>query len=235
MGGRAWPGIAILILVFASACTANGPLVRASASPSATASPTVTPSGAEPTLEPSASPIAETNAAPSGGANRCSTATPTTASNPLVLVSNPNHDQILLNSLHDPAHATTLCTLSGAGFRFISGTEMGFATSSSSNDPINGTTTIGRLSVTGLMPVVDAVVQGEVMDFAWSPDGASMAYLLYTVAPGLGSGDANQLGLKSGADQPHPLPPFIPPSARAAHTPHPIQRRLSPAGHALFM
>src|SRR5258708_40241837 len=60
------------------------------------------------------------------------------------------------------------------------------------------------------MPVVDAVVQGEVMDSAWSPDGASMAYLLYTAAPGLGSGDANQLWLKSGADQPHPLTPLIP-------------------------
>src|SRR5258708_2191883 len=235
MGGRAWPGIAILILVFASACTANGPLVRPSASPSATASPTVTPSGAEPTLEPSASPIAEPTPVPQTGASITCTATPTTASNPLVLVSNPNHDQILLNSLHDPAHATTLCTLSGAGFRFISGTEMSFATSSSSNDPINGTTTIGRLSVTGLMPVVDAVVQGEVMDFAWSPDGASMAYLLYTAAPGLGSGDANQLWLKSGADQPHPLTPLIPLFGRGGAISDPIYVRFSPDGKYLLM
>src|SRR5260370_25059919 len=210
MAGRPCPGTATLLLGFAPPSSANGPLVRASASPSVTASPRVTPSGAEPTLEPSASPGAEPTPVPQTGASITCSAIPTTASNPLVLVSNPKHDQVLLNSLHDPAHATTLCTLSGAGFKFISCTEMCFATSSSSNDPINGTTTIGRLSVTGLMPVVDAVVQGEVMDFAWSPDGASMAYLLYTASPGLGSGYANQLWLTPGPDQPPPLTPLIP-------------------------
>src|SRR5258708_21304998 len=78
------------------------------------------------------------------------------------------------------------------------------------------------------MPVVDAVVQGEVMDSAWSPDGASMAYLLYTAAPGLGSGDANQLWLKSGADQPHPLTPLIPLFGRGGSLTHQLPPPLFP-------
>src|SRR5258708_10078972 len=80
------------------------------------------------------------------------------------------------------------------------------------------------------MPVVDAVVQGEVMDSAWSPDGASMAYLLYTAAPGLGSGDANQLWLKSGADQPHPLTPLIPLFGRGGSISDQIYLPFSPDG-----
>src|SRR5258708_6143959 len=212
MGWRSWFGIAMVVLVFSSACTASGPLVRASASPSpsAVASSTAAPSSAVPSLEPSASPTAEPTVATRPGASLTCYGTPTAASHPLVLVSNPNHDQVLLESLHDPAHVTRFCVLGGGGYRVVSDTEIGFSTSSSPNDPIGGTTTIGRMSVTGRLPVVDAVVHGDVMDFAWSPDGGSMAYLLYTLAPGLGSGDANQLWLKSGGGQPRALTPLIP-------------------------
>jgi hypothetical protein len=235
MGRRARLGIAIVLLVFASGCTASGPLVRASASPSAVASSTAAPSSAAPSLEPSASPTAKPTVASQPGASLTCYGTPTAASHPLVLVSNPNHDQVVLESLHDPAHATPLCVLGGGGYRFVSDTEIGFSTSSSPNDPIGGTTTIGRMSVTGGLPVVDAVVHGDVMDFAWSPDGASMAYLLYTLAPGLGSGDANQLWLKSGGGQPRALTPLIPLFGRGGSISDQISVRFSHDGKYLLM
>jgi hypothetical protein len=52
--------------------------------------------------------------------------------------------------------------------------------------------------------------KGEALDVVWSPNGSSVAYLTYTYAPDLGSGDANQLWLKVGAADPKPVTPLIP-------------------------
>jgi hypothetical protein len=153
----------------------------------------------------------------------------------MVITSSPNEAKVSLRSFHDPAHPTTLCALSGGGFRFISNTEIGYATRSSPNDPITGTSTIGRMSLTDLKPVVVTVVQGDVMDFAWSPDGASVAYLLYTAAPGLGSGEANQLWLKSGNDPPRTLTPLIPLFGRDGSMSDQISVRFSNDGKYLSM
>ena len=48
------------------------------------------------------------------------------------------------------------------------------------------------------------------MDFAWSPDGFAVAYLVYAEAPGLGSGSANQLWLKIGKTPARALTPMMP-------------------------
>jgi hypothetical protein len=136
---------------------------------------------------------------------------PSAASAPLLITWSPNRDHIYYESLHDPVNPGLICTLGGGTFRIISPTDIGYVTSSSSNDPLNGTSTIGRVSLTDLHhPVVVAKVQGDVLDVAWSPDGSSVAYLLYASAPGMGSGSANQLWLKTGDAEPRALTPLIP-------------------------
>src|ERR1700694_1087658 len=201
---RAWFGVAVLLLVIGSACTANGPLVRGSTSHSASAaSPTPVPSQ-QPSPPEAPSPIP-------GAIFVACQMIPSAASAPLVITLTPNRDHILLDSLRDPANPGTICTLGGGTFRIITATEIGYVTTSSSNDPINDTSTIGRISLTDLHhPVIVAKVQGDVMDVAWSPDGSSVAYLLYTANPGLGSGAANQLWLKIGDAQPRALTRLIP-------------------------
>jgi len=116
-----------------------------------------------------------------------------------------DHQKSLIQSFHDPLHPTTLCTMSGGDFKFISRTEIGYVTISSSNDPIHGTSVIGRMSLTDLKPVTVVEVRGYAVQFAWSPDGSSVAYLVYLEA----SGNANQLWLKTGTALPQALTPPI--------------------------
>jgi hypothetical protein len=147
----------------------------------------------------------------------------------------PNRDHIVLDSLHDPANPGDLCTLSGGNFRFISATDIGYVTNSSSTDPIDGSSTIGRVNLADRRPHVVTTMQGDVMDFAWSPDGSNVAYLLYTAAPGLGSGDANQLWLKEGDSAPRPLTPLIPLFGRGGSISDEIMVRFSHDGKYLLM
>jgi hypothetical protein len=140
-------------------------------------------------------------------------ATPSAAFEPLVLTWTPDQPQppLLLNSLRDPAHPITLCTIQGTyGVRFISATEIGYVTNASLNSPAEGRSVIMRMSLTDLKPVAVDSVEGQVMDMAWSPDGSSVAYLVDANAPGLGSGSANRLWIKTGTASPRALTPLIP-------------------------
>jgi WD40 repeat protein len=130
-----------------------------------------------------------------------------------------------------------LCTTSWAsGFRFISSTEVGYAiTTSLWNQPGGARSVIARMSWTDLKPAVVADVPGDVMDFAWSPDGSSLAYLLYTSAPGIGSGAGNQLWLKTGDAAPRALTPLIPLYGRGGSISDQILVRFSRDGKYLLM
>jgi len=86
-----------------------------------------------------------------------------------------------------------------------------------------------------LKPVPVVEVQGMVMDFAWSPDGSSVAYLVYLEAPGLGSGSANQLWLKTGSDSSRALTPLIPLFGRGGSISDETIVRFSPDGKYLLM
>ena len=88
--------------------------------------------------------------------------------------------------------------------------DIGFVTNPSSNDPIHSTSTIWRANLFNHMRVALAEVQGMVMDVAWSPDESSVAYLVYTDAPGMVSGSAHQLWLKAGKAPARALTPLIP-------------------------
>jgi hypothetical protein len=147
-----------------------------------------------------------------------------------------DRQQVVLDTFRDPTHPTTLCGITGGyDFRFISGSEIGYVTNSSSNNPIRGTSVIARMNLTGLKPVPVVAVQGDVMDVAWSSDGSSVAYLLYTDAPGIGSGAANQLWLKVGDAAPRPLTPLIPLFGRGGSVDDQILVRFSPDGKYLVM
>ena len=138
-----------------------------------------------------------------------------------------------LISLADPAVANTLCKISVArNARFISRTEFGYLTNSSSNDPIHGTTQIARHVLSNVPPVVVVSVQGDVMDFAWSPDGSTLAYLLYTEDA---NGAANQLWLKVGSAAPRALTPPIPLFGRGGSADDQILVRFSHDGKYLLM
>jgi hypothetical protein len=146
-----------------------------------------------------------------------------------------NHVQTSIVSLHDPVHPITFCQMNGvAQFKFISRTEIGYFTSSSMNNP-DATAVIWRTSLTDLKPVAVATVQGRIMDLAWTPDGSSVAFLLDTYAPGLGSGSANQLWLKTGEAAPRALTPLIPVFGRGGSISDQILVRFSNDGKYLLM
>ncbi|HEV2027088.1 MAG TPA: hypothetical protein VGS16_00980 [Candidatus Dormibacteraeota bacterium] len=133
-------------------------------------------------------------------------------------------------------HPTPLCTIDGAyNVRFISGTEIGFVTNPSMNDPTSNTSLIQRMNLADLKPVSVAAVPGTVMDLAWSPDGSSVAYLVDTNAPGLGSGNANQLWLKTGSAPPRALTPLIPLFGRGGSISDQILVRFSHDGKYLLV
>jgi hypothetical protein len=90
---------------------------------------------------------------------------------------------------------------------------------------------ISQMSLTDLKPVPILAVKGDVMDVAWSPDGSSIAYLLYTEVP-----DAiNQLWLKTGSAPPRALTPPIPLFGRDGSADDQILVRFSPDGKYLLM
>jgi hypothetical protein len=159
----------------------------------------------------------------------CST-TPADAAEPLVLaesVDSQGVSHILLDSLSDPTHQSTLCTIGGAEIaRFVSPTEIGYVTNSLSNSaPIQGTSRITQMSLTDFKAVTVVAVQGDVMDVAWSADGSTVAYLLYTEDA---NGAANQLWLKVGSATPRALTPPIPLFGRDGSVNDQILVRFSP-------
>jgi hypothetical protein len=81
---------------------------------------------------------------------------------------------------------------------------MGYAFNSSDNDPIRGVTTIERMRLTDLSRSNVVTFQGDVLDVTWSPDGGSVAYIVYT------PDSNNQLWLKVGSGAPQALTPLIP-------------------------
>jgi hypothetical protein len=152
---------------------------------------------------------------------------------PLVIALSADFQQYLVVSFRDAAHPATLCTMSGATFRFISSTEVGFTTNDTPNQPSAGTSVIARMRWSDQKPEAVAQAHGDVVDFAWSPDGSSVAYLTYANAP-LG-GVANQLWLKTGSAPPRALTPLIPVPGRGGSPEDQIVVRFSNDGKYLLM
>jgi hypothetical protein len=120
-------------------------------------------------------------------------------------------DQVLLSSFREPTRLVSLCQTSrGYDIRFISRTEIGYASNSNPQAPIGGTTLIARSSLSDPKPLTVVMAKGQVMDLAWSPDGSSLAYLLYTWTSPDGRAAVNQLWLKTGNAPPQALTPPMP-------------------------
>ena len=115
----------------------------------------------------------------------------------------------LIDSFADPAHPTTLCSLSaGAIFpKFITPTDIGYAVSNGTPESLATLTEIRRVSLNDKPPITVATVKAEAMDLAWSPDGSNVAVLASSFAPD--GVDANQLWLKAGSADLRALTPLI--------------------------
>ena len=159
----------------------------------------------------SPSPIAQ--ATPSPSPTRLSVATPTASPPPvasatLVISPSPDGKHTLIQSFADPAHPATQFSLNltARNVRFISGREIGYAISSLPDSPTAGITEILRMNLSDKRPVSVAKFKGDAVDFAWSPDGANLSYLVHTEVPS----EAERLWLKVGAAAPRALTPLIP-------------------------
>jgi Tol biopolymer transport system component len=151
----------------------------------------------------------------------------------MVMTPSPDGKQILVESFADTAHPVTLYSLSIAenNVKFISATEVGYTTNSSTQTPINGVTTIWRMSLKDMRPVSVAKVQGDTQDVAWSPDGSNLAYLVHTEFPS----EANRLWLKVGTAAPRALTPLIPLYGREGISSDEMLVRFSHDGRYLLM
>jgi len=193
-------------------------------------------SGATPPPTPSMSASASTEPAEPVPALSC-TKTPSAAWQPLVMVEVRDSQRVQVDSFADPAHPVVMCDLTGAAsnVKFISATEIGFTYNPSTNDPISNISSIYRMSLLDGRALKVTSFNGEALDVAWSPDGSSVAYLAYTYAPGLGSGDANQLWLKVGRGDPRTLTPLIPLFGRGGSADDQTIVRFSHDGKYLLM
>jgi Tol biopolymer transport system component len=116
--------------------------------------------------------------------------------------------QILVQSFADPTHPAIVEAVTlpkAASVRFISRTEIGYAINNLPDSPSAGVTEIWRMSFADKRPVSVAKVKGAVVDFAWSPDGSNLAYLVRTETPG----DGDRFWLKVGAAAARALTPVI--------------------------
>ena len=125
------------------------------------------------------------------------TSIPSAADEPLVLAASPNGT--LIESFANPTRPVTLCSLSdnASNVKFISRTEIGYATSSLPDSPSEGVTTIWRMRLQDKKQVSVATLQGGVSDIEWSPDGSNLAIL------------ADRLWLKVGTAVPRALTPVF--------------------------
>jgi hypothetical protein len=155
--GRARLSIAITSVMIVCACA--GPSPTAQATPSAPAAQTT------PASTPSASPL------PSS---------PPAASR-LVITPSRDNKLTLIQDYADPYHPKTRYSLNlpASNVRFISANEISYRTNSSPSSPYDGVTTIWRMSLKDRRPVSVARLQGDALDFTWSPDGLNLAVVTY--------------------------------------------------------
>lgn len=235
-------GIAIGVALAVCACGAPGPTGQAPSTPSSMATPSTTelptpPAPSSPdTPPPSAPPTPSAEPTAAVPALSCG-ATPVAGSLPLLMVHARDSQSIEIDSFANPTHPVVLCVLTGAAghVKLISPTEIGLTYNASTNNPIGGTTSIERMGLIDRRAVIVTSFQGDALDVAWSPDGSSVAYLAYTYAPNLGSGDANRLWIKVGAADPQALTPLIPLFGRDGSVDDENIVRFSSDGHYLLM
>jgi hypothetical protein len=159
------------------------------------------------------------------------TSTPVAANEPLVLVQSPKGT--LIESFANQIHPATLCSISSnaSNVKFISRTEIGYAINNAPDAPSTGVTEISRMSLTDRRSVSVARFKGDAVDFAWSPDGSNLSYLVRTEVPS----EAERLWLKVGAAAPRALTPLIPLYGREYISSDELMVRFSHDGRYLLM
>jgi WD40-like Beta Propeller Repeat len=201
-------GVAIGVATILGACGSPSATSQASPTPSSASSPAATPPGSP---------------------------SPPVAFGPLVLTPSSDGKHTLVESFADPAHPAILYSLALTArvVKFISPTEIGYTTSSAPQSPINGVTTIWRMSLNDMRPVSVARLQGDALDVAWSPDGSNVAFIAYPSVPALLS--VNRLWLKVGSASPRALTPLIEFGGRGGSASDEVIVRFSPDGKYLLM
>jgi len=155
------------------------------------------------------------------------TSIPTAADEPLILTGT------LIQSFANPTHPVTRCSLRLTGsnvsaVKFISRTEIGYATNTSTDSPTLGVTEFWRLSLIDKRPLRVAKANGSALDFAWSPDGSNFAYLMQP-------GGGNQFWMKVGATAPRALTAVLGVGGREFVGGDELTVRFSPDGKYLLM
>jgi len=147
--------------------------------------------------------------------------------------SSPDGKHTLIQSFADPAHPVTQFSLNltTRSARFISRGEIGYAISSQPDSPAAGVTEIWRMNLADKRPVSVAKFKGDAVDFAWSPDGSNLSYLVRTEVPS----EAQRLWLKVGAAAPRALTPLIPLYGREYIASDELMVRFSHDGRYLLM
>jgi WD40 repeat protein len=115
----------------------------------------------------------------------------------------------LIESLANPAHPATLCTLSAnaSSPKFVTLTDIGYAISNATPETPGTLAEIQRMSLSDGQPVTVATLNGDATDVAWSPDGSNVAYIASSTAPD--GANADQLWLKVGGAAPQAMTPPI--------------------------
>lgn len=140
----------------------------------------------------------------------------------------------LVQNFADPAHPVTLYSLrlTPDNAKFISATEIGYATSSKPDSPVLGVTTIWRMSLKDMKPISVAKLQGGTQDVAWSPDGSNVAAIAYSV---VSNQSVNRLWLKVGSASPRALTSLTDLYGRGGSSTDEVIVRFSPDGQFLLM
>jgi WD40-like Beta Propeller Repeat len=227
-------GVALAVALLVGGCgqNASSKATQSTAPGIVSISPSATAVGPAPS--PSISPdVATGNPSPANpwASVRCS-AKLSSAPGPLGIIPPPaGGTGYRIADLSNPANPTNLCALDGGvrDITFISKTEIGFALSSSSNDPIRGTTQLERMSLVDLKITSVVSFPGDALAIAWSPDGTTVAYLVYTEEP------ANRLWIKVGDATPTALTPPIPLFGRDGSINDQLAVRFSSDGKYLLM
>lgn len=196
------------------------------------------PANPTPAHTSSASPASSPSTSPGTALPQlaCSGTVPLATSR--LLIAQPAVDQpgFVIEDLADLTHPVVVCRLPDATSAvFASPKEISYAYAVSPRQPGEPAMAIARTNLLDLTSEVVVTVQGNILNFAWSPDGSTLAYIEDTGLPAGGAGGSHRLWLKQGDGAPRALTPLRPVFGRDGSIADQVGVMFSPDGNYLAM